>query len=79
MSLRKTLIATETAAFAIALISLYIVLFVLGNTLYIEDTARPAVTVAVAILAGAAALVGAIIHGVGLPPSDDSTEEKEKK
>ena len=71
MSFRTTLLAIEIAAFAIAVIALFVVLFVVGNTLYIEETARPAVTFALAIVVAVGALVGAIIHGVGVPPAEE--------
>lgn len=79
MNLRKTLLTIEIASFAIAFISLYIVLFVLGNTQYIEETARPAVTVALAMFGGAGALTGAIIHGVGVPPGDKPPAKSRKR
>jgi predicted tellurium resistance membrane protein TerC len=79
MNLRTTLLAIEIASFAIAVVALFVVLFVVGNTLYIEETARPAVTAVLAILVGVGALVGAIIHGVGVPTAEKSPEESGKK
>ncbi|HJP36425.1 MAG TPA: hypothetical protein QF901_10590 [Gammaproteobacteria bacterium] len=79
MSLRTTLLAIEIAAFATAAIALYVVLFVVGNTLTIEETARPAVTVALAIVVGVSALIGAIIHGVGVPPAEEPPAKSGKK
>jgi hypothetical protein len=79
MSLRTTLLAIEIAAFATAAIALYVVLFVVGNTPNIEETARPAVTVALAIVVGVGALVGAIIHGVGVPPAEEPPTKKGRK
>ena len=78
MNLRKTLLTIEIASFAIAVVALFVVLFVVGNTLYIEETARPAVTAVLAIVVGVGALVGAIIHGVGVPAPEESGKKKAK-
>ncbi len=79
MNLRTTLLAIEIASFAIAVVALFVVLFVVGNTQLVEETARPAVTAVLAILVGVGALVGAIIHGVGVPAPEKPPEESGKK
>lgn len=64
--MRKTLIVIETVSFTIAVVALFFVLFVVGDTDLLSER-PPWTTAALMAIACAGAGIGGILHWVGLP------------
>lgn len=78
MSLRRTLTLVQYVSLTVAAVSLLIVLFTVGDTDFGAEAPPPPVTLIFAMLAGAGAIVGALIQWVGLPLPDKEEEGKGK-
>lgn len=78
MSLRKTLSLIQYGSLTVAVVSLLIVLFTVGDTDFGAEAPPPPVTLTFAALAGAGALVGAMIQWIGLPLPDKEEGRKGK-
>ncbi len=76
MSLRRTLTVIQYVSLAVAAVSLFIVLFTVGDTDFGAEAPPPPVTLTFAVLAGVGAIVGALIQWVGLPLPDKKEESK---
>ena len=71
---RKTLVRIQQISLGTATISLFVVLFLVGDTDFGPEAPPPPITFILTGLGGSAALIAGLIHIVGLPP-----EQKEKK
>ncbi len=78
MSLRKTLSLIQYISLTVAVVSLLIVLFTVGDTDFGAEAPPPPVTLAFAVLCGVGAMVGALIQWIGLPLPDKEEESKGK-
>ena len=75
--MEKTLAYIEYAMFAIAVVCLFFVLFLIGDT---DVFAEPPtwVTITLMVSCGLSATIGAGIHWVGLPMKENSSKKKKK-
>ncbi len=76
--MRKTLSLIQYTALTVAVVSLLIVLFTVGDTDVGPEAAPPPVTLIFAVLAGVGALVGGLIQWVGIPIPEKDDEGKAK-
>lgn len=76
--MRKTLALIQYTALTVAVVSLLIVLFAIGDTDIGPEAAPPPITLIFAVLAGVGALVGGVIQWIGipLPGKDDAAKAK---
>ena len=71
---RKTLVRIQQVCIGTAVVSLFILLFLVGDTDFGPEAPPPTITFALTGLGGLCAATAGLIHIVGLPP-----EQKEKK
>lgn len=76
--MRRTLTLIQYTALTVAVVSLLIVLFTVGDTDFGPEAPPPPVTLIFAVLAGVGALVGGLIQWVGLPLPEKEEESKGK-
>lgn len=76
--MRKVLRSIQSVTLCGAVCSLFVLLFVLGDTDAGALATNPGRTLSVAMFAGVCALVGGVIHWVGLPALDELEERRAK-
>lgn len=77
MGIRTILKAVQYTCLTAAALSLFVVLFVIGDTDLLEEPS-PWVPVAFTIVAALGAIVGGIIQWVGLPAPEKEADPKKK-
>ena len=75
--MRTLLIRIEYGCFTVSIVSLFFVMFLVGDTDIISEPA-PWVTTVLMGLACLSALIGAVLHWVGLPMQDAEPKSKKK-
>ena len=75
--MRTILTRIEYACFAVSIISLFFVMFLVGDTDIISEP-PPWVTTVLMLLACLCAIVGAILHWAGLPFEEKPVKTKKK-
>lgn len=76
--MRRTLSLIQYTALTVAVVSLLIVLFTVGDTDVGSEAAPPPITLIFGVLVGVGALVGGLIQWIGIPLPEEDDEGKGK-
>ena len=77
--MRRTLSIIQYTALTVAVVSLLIVLFTVGDTDFGAEAPPPPVTLIFGVLVGVGALIGGFIQWIGIPLPEKDDEGDEKK